>query len=136
MLFLVQTLCETGLEFSQRSIRYDKLLMKMVVHHFPRDRLRDIFQGFYTQLNDNGIILIERASGNKVRMMSVKLNHVIIVSWMMTQGGMPYFKKGQWEESDADRRFRDRLVLLLVELGFSVRSKVRRKMNIRFQGLF
>ena len=136
MLFLVQTLCETGLEFSQRSIRYDKLLMKMVVHHFPRDRLRDIFQGFYTQLNDNGIILIERASGNKVRMMSVKLNHVIIVSWMMTKGGMPYFKKGQWEESDADRRFRDRLVLLLVELGFSVRSKVRRKMNIRIQGLF
>ena len=40
--------------------------MKMVVHHFPRDRLRDIFQGFYNQLNDNGIILIERASGNKV----------------------------------------------------------------------
>ena len=40
--------------------------MKMVVHHFPRDRLRDIFQGFYNQLKDNGIILIERASGNKV----------------------------------------------------------------------
>jgi len=78
--------------------------MKMVVHHFPRDRLRFIFQGFYSQLNDQGIILIERASGNK--------------------GGMPYFKKGQWEESDQDRRFRDSLVLLLLELGFSVKTKV------------
>ena len=76
----------------------------MVVHHFPRDRLRFIFQGFYSQLNDHGIILIERASGNK--------------------GGMPYGQKGQWEASDQDRRFRDSLVLLLLELGFSVRTKV------------
>ena len=37
---------------------------------------------------------------------------------------MPYFKQGQWEESDEDRRFRDGLVLLLLELGFSVRTKV------------
>ena len=37
---------------------------------------------------------------------------------------MPYFKQGQWEESDEDRMFRDGLVLLLLELGFSVRTKV------------
>ena len=41
------------------------------------------------------------------------------------KGGMPYFKQGQWEESGEDRRFRDRLVLLLLELGFSVRTKVK-----------
>ena len=98
--------------------------MKMVVHHFPRDRLRDIFQGFYNQLNDNGIILIERASGNKV-----SPNHKLFSLYKLpddaTQGGMPYFKQGQWEESDEDRRFRDDLVLMLLELGFSVKTKVR-----------
>ena len=95
----------------------------MVVHHFPRDRLRDIFQGFYNQLNDNGIILIERASGNKVSQ-----NYALFSIYKLpddpTQGGMPYFKQGQWEESDEDRRFRDELVLLLLDLGFSVKTKV------------
>ena len=37
---------------------------------------------------------------------------------------MPYFKQGQWEESTEDRRFRDELVLLLLDLGFSVKTKV------------
>ena len=37
---------------------------------------------------------------------------------------MPYFKKGQWENSDEDRQFRDQLILLLVNLGFEVRSKI------------
>ena len=96
----------------------------MVVHHFPRDRLRDIFQGFYSQLNDNGIILIERASGNKVGQSKSKLFQIHKLT-DASQGGMPYFKQGQWEESGEDRRFRDGLVLLLLELGFSVRTKVK-----------
>ena len=95
----------------------------MVVHHFPRDRLRDIFHGFYSQLNDNGIILIERASGNKVS--PCKLFSIHKLTDASPQGGMPYFKQGQWEESGEDRRFRDGLVLLLLELGFSVRTKVK-----------
>ena len=37
---------------------------------------------------------------------------------------MPYFKKGQWENSDEDRQFRDQLIVLLVNLGFEVRSKI------------
>ena len=44
-----------------------------------------------------------------------------------SQGGMPYFKQGQWEESGEDRKFRDGLVLLLLEQGFSVRTKVKNK---------
>ena len=46
---------------------------------------------------------------------------------------MPYFKQGQWEESGEDRRFRDGLVLLLLELGFSVRTKVKNEKILRME---
>ena len=46
---------------------------------------------------------------------------------------MPYFKQGQWEESGEDRKFRDGLVLLLLELGFSVRTKVKNEKILRME---
>ena len=81
---------------------------------------------FYQQLNDRGIILIERASGNKVRF-ECNAPSLQVLNTNLTpilQNGMPYFKKGQWENSDEDRQFRDQLIVLLVNLGFEVRSKI------------
>ena len=62
----VETLCATAEEFVMRDINYDKLLIKGTVHHFPRKNLRMIFQGIYTQLTPNGIVLIDKVSSNQV----------------------------------------------------------------------
>ena len=63
----IEMMCATAEEFVRRDINYDKLLIKGSVHHFPRDQLQEIFGGIHGQLNDNGIVLIEKVSSNKVK---------------------------------------------------------------------
>ena len=62
----IETLCETAEEFVKRDIKYDKIIMKGCVHHFPRSHLQDIFKGIHSQLNEGGILLIDKVSGNPV----------------------------------------------------------------------
>ena len=59
----IETFCETAEMFTARNIRYDKIMIKGTVHHFPRENLERIFSGIYQQLNNNGILLIEKVSG-------------------------------------------------------------------------
>jgi len=59
----IETFCETAEVFTARNIRYDKIMIKGTVHHFPRENLEQIFSGIYRQLNNNGILLIEKVSG-------------------------------------------------------------------------
>ena len=66
----IETLCETAEEFTERNIKYDKILIKGTVHHFPVENINKIFTGIYNQLNDGGIMLIEKLSGNPVRIYS------------------------------------------------------------------
>ena len=63
----IETLCETAEEFVKKDIKYDKIIMKGCVHHFPRNHLQDIFKGVYNQLNEGGILLIDKVSGSPVR---------------------------------------------------------------------
>ena len=56
----IETICETAEEFSQRDIRYDKIYLKMVIHHLPLNKLRKIFAGITRQLNPRGTILIDK----------------------------------------------------------------------------
>ena len=63
---IIETLCGTAEEFVRRDINYDKVIMKGCVHHFPRSHLQDIFKGIHSQLNEGGILLIDKVSGNPV----------------------------------------------------------------------
>ena len=56
----IETICETAEEFSGRDIQYDKIYLKMVIHHLPLDKLRKIFTGITRQLSNNGTILIDK----------------------------------------------------------------------------
>ena len=56
----IQTICETAEQFSEREIQYDKIYLKMVIHHLPLDRLRKIFTGITRQLSKSGTILIDK----------------------------------------------------------------------------
>ena len=64
----IETLCETAEEFTARKIKYDKILIKGTVHHFPAENINKIFTGIYNQLNAGGILVIEKLSGNPVSM--------------------------------------------------------------------
>ena len=70
----IETLCATAEQFVKLDLNYDRLLIKGSVHHFPRNHLQEIFQGIYRQLNDNGIVLIEKVSSNKVNSEYAQLN--------------------------------------------------------------
>ena len=67
----IETLCETAEEFTKRQIKYDKILIKGTVHHFPAENIQNIFAGIYNQLNEGGILLIEKLSGNKVNFLKL-----------------------------------------------------------------
>ena len=56
----IETICETAEQFSARQIHYDKIYLKMVVHHLPVNKLRKIFTGITSQLNKGGAILIDK----------------------------------------------------------------------------
>lgn len=53
--------CTDALSFAQdQSIRYDKILMKEMVHHIPRADLPKLYRGIYRQLQQGGILLTVR----------------------------------------------------------------------------
>ena len=63
----IETLCITAEDFAKQDIHYDKILIKGTVHHFPISNFELIFGGIYKQLNNNGILLIEKTDENSVR---------------------------------------------------------------------
>ena len=67
----IETLCATAEEFVKLDLKYDKLLIKGTVHHFPKEHLQMIFQGIFNQMNDNGIVLIEKVSSKKVNQLTL-----------------------------------------------------------------
>ena len=66
MLNLAQTLpgiamrCSDAQSFVQdRTIRYDKVLMKSMIHHIPSTDLPELYRGIYRQLHQGGILLTQ-----------------------------------------------------------------------------
>ena len=52
------THCADALSFVQdQAIRYDKILMKGMVHHIPRADLPQLYRGVYQQLHQGGILV-------------------------------------------------------------------------------
>ena len=61
----IGTLCVTAEQFAKKDLKYDKVLMKGVVHHFPVNKMREIFSRIGTQLNAKGVILIDKVGSNR-----------------------------------------------------------------------
>jgi ubiquinone/menaquinone biosynthesis C-methylase UbiE len=54
----IMQICQDAVEFSQESITYDKVYMKEFIHHIPRENRLRLFRGLYSQLKNNGSLLI------------------------------------------------------------------------------
>ena len=67
--------------------------------------MREIFSGIKTQLNDKGVILIDKVGANR-------------------SGGMPFFKKGIQYQRDAQEGLTELLENLLKELGFHLDKRI------------
>ena len=102
----IETICESAEQFSQRDIRYDKLLIKGTIHHFPVNKLRQIFSGISKQLSKSGLILIEKTPGTQ------------------QTKGYPSFEKALKLHSQLFSGLTDILVNLLRDLGFEVSSTI------------
>ena len=97
----IETLCATAEEFVKKDLKYDKILIKGTVHHFPVNKMREIFTGIHRQLNPSGMILINKTGVNK-------------------GVGAPFFKKGIDTRNSIQAGLTDLLETLLKDLGFSV----------------
>ena len=53
----VKVICSGGVEFAKTAQKYDKALIKEVVHHLPDDDLREMYSGIFAQLLPGGICL-------------------------------------------------------------------------------
>jgi len=101
----IETLCATADEFVKKDIKYDKVIIKGAVHHFPINKMREIFEGIKKQLNDNGAILIDQSRGN---------NKI----------GMPFFKKGIDTQNQLNAGVVQLVENVLKDLGFKVDLKL------------
>ena len=101
----IETLCATADQFAKKDMKYDKLLIKGAVHHFPVDKMREIFTGIEAQLNKKGTILINKAGANRT-------------------GGMPFFKKGMEYRSSTQAGITELLENILGDLGFQIEKQV------------
>ena len=101
----IETLCSTAEDFARQDMKYDKILIKGAVHHFPVNKMREIFTGIKKQLNDKGVILINKTGANRT-------------------GGMPFFKKGIQTRSNMQGGLTELLENLLADLGFHVEKQI------------
>jgi len=53
----VATLLDDAVSFSQRAERYDRALLKEVVHHVPKSDIPKMYKGFFSQLRPGGVVL-------------------------------------------------------------------------------
>jgi len=54
----IKQICQDAIEFSQENINYNKVYMKEFIHHIPRENRLRLFKGLYSQLKNNGTLLI------------------------------------------------------------------------------
>jgi len=101
----IDTLVATAEDFAKKDLKYDKILIKGAVHHFPINKIREIFTGIKKQLNKGGQILIVKTGANR-------------------KGGMPYFKKGIDYHNRTHDGLTELIENLLNELGFKVDKKI------------
>ena len=101
----IETLCATAEEFAKKDMKYDKMLIKGAVHHFPVDKMKEIFSGIETQLNAKGVILIDKIGSNRT-------------------GGMPFFKKGIEFQRNMQEGLTKILEKILEDLGFKIDKKI------------
>jgi len=94
----IETLCITAEDFAKQDIHYDKILIKGTVHHFPISNFELIFGGIYKQLNNNGILLIEKTDENS--------------------NTGPFFKKGMTTHVKKLGGLSDLIVNTLKSIGF------------------
>eukprot|EP00092_Neocalanus_flemingeri_P017532 GFUD01018967.1.p1 GENE.GFUD01018967.1~~GFUD01018967.1.p1 ORF type:complete len:267 (+),score=71.52 GFUD01018967.1:95-895(+) len=102
----IETLCATAEDFSRKDVKYDKILIKGAIHHFPVNKMREIFTGIKTQLNDKGVILIDKSATST------------------TEEGMPFFKKGILIQRQMNAALDGLLENLLKDLGFQVDKQI------------
>ena len=110
----IETLCETAEEFTKRQIKYDKILIKGTVHHFPAENIENIFTGIYNQLNEGGILLIEKLSGNKVNFLKLYVHLIFFVQ----NAGIPFFKRGKEVQLQVHQGLTEKLVGIFESLKF------------------
>ena len=110
----IETLCETAEEFTKRQIKYDKILIKGTVHHFPAENIENIFTGIYNQLNEGGILLIEKLSGNKVNFLKLYVQLIFFVQ----NAGIPFFKRGKEVQLEVHQGLTEKLVGIFESLKF------------------
>ena len=100
----IDTLCATAEEFAKKD-KYDKLLIKGAVYHFPVNKMKEIFSGIETQLNAKEVILIDKVGSNRT-------------------SGMPFFKKGIEYQRNSQAGLTELLETILGELKFDNEKKV------------
>jgi ubiquinone/menaquinone biosynthesis C-methylase UbiE len=54
----IMQICEDAVAFSRENIAYDKVYMKEFIHHISRENRLNLFRGLYSQLKNNGSLLI------------------------------------------------------------------------------
>jgi len=97
----IKPIVATAEEFAKMELKYDKIFIKVAIHHFDRSRLKETFLGIRRQLRENGGILIEFLGDDR-------------------KEGSPFFEKGINAQNQLQKGLKDILSNILEDLGFVV----------------
>lgn len=98
----IRILQATALQFANmQEIRYNKIYLKSAIHHVQKDKLVELFNGLYKQLEQGGRILIETGSDSCL---------------------LPWFSKAVSEYSRIHSGLTQLLVTSLTKAGFKVQT--------------
>jgi len=97
----IKTIVATAEEFTKMELEYDKIYIKVAIHHFDRSKLRETFVSIRRQLRDHGGILIEFLGDDR-------------------KEGSPFFQRGINAQNQLQKGLTKDLSKLLDDLGFLV----------------
>jgi len=97
----IKTIVATAEEFTEMKLEYDKIFIKVAIHHFDRSRLKETFVSIRRQLRKNGGILIEFLGDDR-------------------KEGSPFFEKGINAQNKLQKGLTEDLSKILKDLGFTV----------------
>jgi len=97
----IKAIVATAEEFAEMKLEYDKIFIKVAVHHFDRSRLKDTFLNIRGQLREKGGILIEFLGDDR-------------------KEGSPFFEKGINAQNKLQKGLTEVLSKILKDLGFTV----------------